>query len=92
MCSFSILATQVLASFITLAHSVLDEVPSHVMLLTGGQGPEFGVSVNPILTKGADYTHRITPCPPGFENLTASLISENVHLLVFAASFIHRAA
>ena len=23
----------------------------------------------------ADYAHRITACPPGFENLTASLIS-----------------
>ena len=37
---------------------------------------EFGVSVNPITTgKGADYTHQITSCPPGFENLTASLVS-----------------
>ena len=24
---------------------------------------------------GADYAHRIIACPPGFENLTASLIS-----------------
>ena len=32
--------------------------------------PEFGVSVNPIPTRGADYTHRITACPPGFENLS----------------------
>ena len=35
--------------------------------------PEFGVSVNAIPTRGADYAHRITACPPGFENLTASL-------------------
>ena len=35
--------------------------------------PEFGVSVNPITTRGADYAHRITVCPPGFENLAASL-------------------
>ena len=35
--------------------------------------PEFGVSVNPILSRGADYAHRITACPSGFENLTASL-------------------
>ena len=33
----------------------------------------FGVSVNPISTTGADYAHRITACPPEFENLTASL-------------------
>ena len=34
---------------------------------------EFGVSVNPIPARGADYAHRITACPPGFENLTTSL-------------------
>ena len=34
---------------------------------------EFGVSVNPIPTRGADYAHWITACPPGFENLAASL-------------------
>ena len=42
-----------------------------VMPLAGG--PEFGSSVNPIPTKGADYAHHITACPPRFENLTASL-------------------
>ena len=36
---------------------------------------EFGVSVNPIQTRGADYVHCITACPRGFENLTASLNS-----------------
>jgi len=35
--------------------------------------PEFGSSVNPIPTRGADYAHHITDCPPGFENLAASL-------------------
>ena len=35
--------------------------------------PKFGSSVNPIPTRGADYAHHITACPPGFENLTASL-------------------
>ena len=35
--------------------------------------PEFGSSVNPIPTRGADYAHHITACSPGFENLTASL-------------------
>ena len=46
------------------------------MPLAGGQGglhPEFGSSVNPIPTRGADYAHHITACPPGFENLTAPL-------------------
>ena len=36
--------------------------------------PEFGSSVNPITTKGADYAHHITASPPGFENLAVSLI------------------
>ena len=30
--------------------------------------PEFGSSVNPITTKGADHAHHITASPPGFEN------------------------
>ena len=34
--------------------------------------PEFGSSVDPIPTRGADYAHYITAYPPGFENLTAS--------------------
>ena len=37
---------------------------------------EFGSSVNPIpigVRGRADYAHHITACPPGFENLTASL-------------------
>ena len=46
-----------------------------VMPLAGGQGgPEFGSSVNPIPTTGADYAHHITACPPRFEILTASLL------------------
>ena len=51
--------------------------PDAVMPLAGGQGglahPEFGSSVNPIPTWGADYAHHITACPPGFENLATSL-------------------
>ena len=44
------------------------------MPLVGGQGgPEFGVSVNPIPTRGADYAHRITASPTGFENPAAAL-------------------
>ena len=37
--------------------------------------PEFGSSVNPITTRGVDYAQRITPSPPGFENLAAALVS-----------------
>ena len=32
---------------------------------------------------GADYAHRITACPPGFENLTASLIVGLMHLIQY---------
>ena len=32
----------------------------------------WGFSNNPIPTRGADYAHRITACPPGFENLAAT--------------------
>ena len=35
--------------------------------------PEFGSSVNPITTRGADYANHITARPPGFENPAASL-------------------
>ena len=34
---------------------------------------EFGVSVNSFPTKGADYTHLFSACPPRFEILTSSL-------------------
>ena len=37
--------------------------------------PEFGSSVNPITTRGADYAHHITASPPGFENPGVSLNS-----------------
>ena len=29
--------------------------------------PKFGVLVNPIPTRGADYAHHIAACPPGFD-------------------------
>ena len=35
---------------------------------------EFGVPINPIPTRGAEYANHITACPPGFENLATSLI------------------
>ena len=37
--------------------------------------PEFGSSVNPSTTKGADYAHHITASPPGFENPAAALLT-----------------
>ena len=37
---------------------------------------EFGSSVNPITTRGADYAHHTTACPSGFENPAASLTCE----------------
>ena len=46
--------------------------------MRSGRVPDFGVSVNAIATGdggwGTNYAHRITSCPPGFENPTASLI------------------
>ena len=35
--------------------------------------PEFGSSVNPITTRGADYAHLITASPPRLKYLVASL-------------------
>ena len=49
------------------------------MPLVGGQGGwalahlEFGSSVNPITTRGADQAHNITASPSGIENPAASL-------------------
>ena len=40
--------------------------------------PEFGSSANPIPTRGADYAHHITACPPAFENLTVSMSLDQV--------------
>ena len=43
----------------------------------GGQlppPPDFGRSVNPISTRGADYAHHSTTCPPGFLALAAPLL------------------
>ena len=42
---------------------------------SGWAGWEFGSSVNPITTKGADYAHHITTSPPGFENPAAALLT-----------------
>ena len=43
--------------------------------------PEFGSSVNPIITRGADVARHITACPPGFENLAASLTGHVIYNL-----------
>ena len=45
--------------------------------------PEFGSSVNPIKTRGADYAHHLTASPPGFENPAASLHCEVIAKSVF---------
>ena len=45
--------------------------------------PEFGSSVNPITTRGADYAHHITASPPEFENPAASLLSGQMRLSLF---------
>ena len=59
---------------------MVDSVPirqSRAVVSGGAEGalapPEFGSSVNPIPTRGADYAHHITASTPGFENLTTSL-------------------
>ena len=39
-----------------------------------GWASEFGSSVNPITTRGADYALHITDSPPGLENPAASMI------------------
>ena len=43
---------------------------------------EFGSSVNPITTRGADYAHHITVSPPGFENPAASLSVDQIFYFV----------
>ena len=47
--------------------------------------PEFGRSVNPIQTRGADYTPHTTASPPGFKKLSTPLILQwHTHLNVCA--------
>ena len=59
------------------------------MPLAGGLGElsptrNLGVQVTLFQPGGADYAHHITACPPGFENLTASL---RVHIHVRCINF-----
>ena len=46
---------------------------------TGGGGAlvpaVFGRSVNPISTRGTDYAHLCTTCPPGFSDLAKGLLA-----------------
>ena len=44
---------------------------------------EFGSSVSPITTMGADYAHHITASPPGFENPAASLNAFYMFVILF---------
>ena len=50
--------------------------------------PEFGSSVNPITTRGADYAHHITASPPGFENPAASLLKTIFCLNILKPQFL----
>ena len=50
--------------------------------------PEFGSSVNPITTRGADYAHHITASPLGFENPAASLSYKYLMTLVMDGLYI----
>ena len=59
---------------------------------------EFGSSVNPITTMGADYVHHITASPPGFEipaesldydsNKSTGLETAKSHLCAIIAKFL----
>ena len=62
---------------------------SSVMPLAGGLNPEFGFSVNPIPTRGEDYAYHITDCPPGFKNLTASLVIVTLHNSMYTKFDVH---
>ena len=43
---------------------------------------DFGRSVNPISTSGADYTHLITTCTPGFSDLPTALPTNYYQIIV----------
>ena len=43
--------------------------------------PEFGRSVNPIQTRGADYAPHTTASPPGFKNISTSLCTLYLYAL-----------
>ena len=53
-----------------------------IVLDIDSSGAEFGSSVNPITTRGADYAHHITVSPPGFENPAASLSVDQIFYFV----------
>ena len=66
MCFLATLKTQQQKSF-NIQHWFQHSMHIHYSVMP----PEFGSSVNPIKTKGADYAHHTTACPPKFENLAA---------------------
>ena len=66
-----------------LTISVLNDALVNFLIRAGGANgaggnlpPDFGTSLNPILTRGTDYAHRITTCPPpsGFSDLPPTLL------------------
>ena len=49
----------------------------------GGEGAVvFGRSVHPILTRGADYAHPITTCPPGISDLTTAPLTFSTNYFI----------
>ena len=56
----------------------------------GFSQPEFGVSVKPSPTRGADYAHHVNACPPVFENLTTFLQHSPVKYLLIPGNELER--
>ena len=54
-------------------------------MIPGGLKPtrNLGVQLTLFQPEGTEYAHHITACPPGFENLTASLIVGLMHLIQY---------
>ena len=64
---------------------ILNSLPQSRAVASRGAGgalapPVFGQTVNPISTRGADYTHHSTKSPSGFSDLvTALTVTNNVY-------------
>ena len=53
--------------------------------------PEFRSSVNPIITKGADFAHCITACPPGLLIIRFFQLLKCILLVKTSLEMMHRA-
>ena len=83
----------VLIDWINLIIDLKKSIYRHSAAASGWAGwalahPDFGSSVNPITTRGADYAQCITASPPGFENLVAALFT--VRALSCRCTFLNR--